>query len=205
METNKIKTLFLDIGNVILSNGWEHEMVKRGIEQFHLDEKEVLSRHQLVFDNYEVGRVSFDEYLDWVIFYQPRNFSKETFQTFIFEQSIALDGHLVFFKELKQKHQLKVFAVSNEGRELNEYRINKFGLDELFDGYISSCYTGLHKPSKAILQLACDIAHTAPGEGLYVDDRKPLVEIANAFGMQTLHFQNLEQAKKIIETCIFHK
>jgi putative hydrolase of the HAD superfamily len=205
VNSREIKALFLDIGGVLLTNGWGHDFRARAVEKFGLDKKEFEDRHSLVFDNYELGRVSFDEYLDWVVFYQQRDFSKKDFTTFIFEQSEALDGHLDYFMELKQKHQLKVFAVSNEGREINEYRVKKFRLDDLFDGYISSCYVGLHKPGKDILQMACDISHTPAQQALYVDDRKLLVDVAGNFGLQVLHFQSLDQAKEFIKTCTFYK
>ena len=122
---------------------------------------------------------------------------------FMFSQSQALDGHIDFLRTLKRKYDLKVFAVSNENRELNEYRIQKFELDTLFDGYISSCYVRLHKPDKEMLRLACDISHTKPAEALYIDDSKLLADVAKSYGLQTLHFQELESAKKIIDTLTF--
>ena len=201
----EIKTLFLDIGGVLLTNGWGHESRYKAIEKFGLDKEEVEERHQIAFDTYEIDKITFDDYLNEVIFYKDRTFSKETFIAFMFEQSQALDGCIDFFKQLKQRHHLKVIAVSNEGRELNEYRISQFKLDELFDAYISSCYVRLHKPDKSMLQMACDVSHTLPAHALYIDDRLLLVEVAASFGLQTLHFQGLEPAKEFIKTCKFHK
>ena len=139
IEQGEIKTLFLDIGGVLLTDGWGHESRYKAIEKFGLDKAEVEERHQISFDTYEVDKITFDDYLDEVIFYKKRTFSKQEFIAFMFQQSQALDGCIGFFKELKQQHRLKVIAVSNEGRELNEYRINQFKLDELFDAYVSSC------------------------------------------------------------------
>ncbi len=201
----KIKTLFLDIGGVLLTNGWGHESRYKAIEKFGLDKDEVEERHQISFDTYEIDKITFDDYLNEVIFYKERPFSKETFKAFMFQQSQALDGCIDFFKELKQQQHLKAIAVSNEGRELNEYRINKFKLDQLFDAYISSCYVRLHKPDKSMLQMACDVSHTLPANALYVDDRLLLVEVAASVGLQTLHFQGLAAAKEFIRTCKFHK
>lgn len=200
-----IKTLFLDIGNVLLTNGWGHDFRQQAAKHFALDYKEMDDRHQLVFDNYEIGRVSFDEYLDLAVFYEPRSFTRDDFKTFMLGLSEALPGHLDFFINLKKQYNLKVFAVSNEGREINEARVQKFKLDDLFDGYISSCYVGLHKPCRDILQLACDITHTTPQQGLYVDDREELVNVADKFGLQTLWFQGLDQAKEFLKTCTFQK
>jgi hypothetical protein len=56
-----------------------------------------------------------------------------------------------------------------------------------------------------MLRMACDVAHTLPAQGLYIDDRLLLVEVAASFGLQTLHFQGLDRAKEFIKTCKFHK
>ncbi|WP_285546988.1 HAD family hydrolase [Dyadobacter frigoris] len=203
--TSEIKALFLDIGGVLISNGWQHQSRYKAIAKFGLKKQEVEARHKLVFVTYESGKITHDEYLDWVIFYEPRTFSKQDFTDFMFTQSVAIAGSIAFFKEIKQKHQLKVFAVSNEGRELNAYRIKHFKLDELFDGYISSCYVHLHKPDTAMLKLASDISHTAPKNALYIDDGKLLTEIANGMGFQTLHFQSLHKTKTLIKTFLFQQ
>ncbi len=197
--------MFLDIGGVLLTNGWGHESRFEAIEKFRLNKEEVEERHKIAFDTYEIDKITFDEYLDWVFFYKERRFSKKEFTKFMFQQSQALDGCIAFFKELKQQHHLKVIAVSNEGRELNEYRIKQFKLDELFDAYVSSCYVRLHKPDKSMLQMACDISHTLPEHALYIDDTLLLVDVAKLFGLQTLHFQRLESAKEFMKTCKFYK
>lgn len=199
----EIQALFLDIGGVLLTNGWGSDFRKKAIEKFNLDATEIESRHQLAFDNYELGLMTLDEYLDLVIFYEPRPFSVLEFKDFMLGLSEKLDDNIGFFKALKEKYKLKVIAVSNEGREINEYRIKKFGLNELFDAYISSCYVRLHKPSHAILKLACDVAQIAPGHALYVDDRALLARVGYEFGFQTLHFQGIDHAKDFISTCVF--
>ena len=198
-----VKALFLDIGGVLLTDGWGSAARARAVEHFNLDKKDLEERHQMVFDNYELGKISLDEYLDWVIFYQPKDFTKEAFTTFLFAQSSALEGHLDFFKEIKQRHGLRVFAVSNEAREINEHRITTFGLDGLFDAYVTSCYVHLHKPEFAILQLACDLAHLRAEQALYIDDRRLLVDVATNFGLQTLHFQGLDSARELLQQCTF--
>ena len=203
VKPTAIKALFLDIGGVLLTNGWGHESRKLAAEKYGLDLKDIEQRHELVFDAHELDKITLDEYLNMIIFYRERTFSIEGFKDFIFEQSKALDGHIHFFKEIKRKYQLKVIAVSNEGRELNEYRINKFRLDTLFDAYVSSCYVHMHKPDIDMLRMACDISHVPPEQALYVDDNSIMAGLANVFGLQSLHFQGLDSAKKFLKTCNF--
>ena len=51
-----ITCLFLDIGGVLLTNGWDHQARKRAAAHFKLewDEEEVL--HHLMFAAYEEGK-----------------------------------------------------------------------------------------------------------------------------------------------------
>ena len=200
-----IKALFLDIGGVLLTNGWGHESRKLAAEKYGLDLADMDERHELVFDALELGKISLDEYLNMVIFHQKRTFTRKEFSAFIFEQSQALNRHINFFKELKQKYLLKVVAVSNESRELNEYRIKQFGLDSLFDAYISSCYVHLHKPDIDMLRMACDISHIPPEHALYIDDNSIMADLASLFGLHSLHFLGLENAEDFLKTCKFHK
>jgi len=44
-------------------------------------------RHHLTFDTYEEGKLSLDEYLNRVVFYQDRSFSREEFKAFMYAQS----------------------------------------------------------------------------------------------------------------------
>lgn len=198
-----IKTLLLDIGGVLLTDGWPSAARQKAAATFGFDFKEFESRHQAAFETYEMDRMTMDEYLNITVFNQPRSFTKETFTDFFLHQSKPLEGHLDYFIQLKEQHKLKVFAVSNEARELNEYRITTFRLDRLFDAYVSSCYIQRHKPDKQMLQIACDMAHTRKEEAVYVDDRMPFVQTAEAFGIKALHFTGLESAEAFFAGCNF--
>jgi putative hydrolase of the HAD superfamily len=204
IEPAVIKTLFLDIGGVLLTNGWGRDFRERAEKKFGLDSKETEERHHLTFDTYEEGKLTLDEYLGRVVFYRQTDFTKEDFKQFMFDQSEELEGALNFFKTLKKQYNLKVIAVSNEGKELNEYRIAKFRLNDLFDAYISSCYIHLRKPDKDVLRMACDISQTRPDEALYVDDRLMFVEVARSYGIPALHYESLSAAKDYISTLTFN-
>jgi putative hydrolase of the HAD superfamily len=198
-----IKTLFLDIGGVLLTNGWGRDFREQAMAKFKLDTKETEERHHLTFDTYEEGKLTLDEYLGRVIFYEPRDFSKEEFKEYMFSLSAALPGALEYFTALKKKYQLKVIAVSNEGREINAYRIQKFKLNDLFDAYVSSCYVHMRKPDRDMWQTASDISQTPADEGLYVDDRLMFVQIAQVYGMHALHHKSLDATKAYIEKLNF--
>jgi len=64
--------MFVDIGGVLLTNGWDHHARKRAAANFKLEVAEMEDRHRLTFDTYEKGKLTLDEYLGRVVFYQKR-------------------------------------------------------------------------------------------------------------------------------------
>ncbi|CAN5508319.1 HAD family phosphatase [soil metagenome] len=192
-----IKTLFTDIGGVLLTNGWDTASRNKAMEKFDLlDEKiEISERHHLCFDTYEMGKTSLDEYLDKTFFCRERKFSKKEFKDFMFEQSKPYNDMLSLVSQLKQKFSIKTAVISNEGKELNNYRIKKFGLGLLIDAFISSSYVHLRKPDEDIFKMALEIMHCQPHEAVYIEDRLLFVEIANKAGMQAIHHIDYESTK----------
>src|SRR5512133_3050845 len=194
-----ITTLFLDIGGVLLTGGWDRRSRQLAITRFQLDGEEIEERHHLIFHLYEEGKLTLDEYLERVIFYTVRNFSKEDFKNFMFEQSSPIEGSIDFFTSLNVRNRLKVIALNNEALELNNFRIHKFRLSQLFDAFVSSCNVHLRKPDVEIFKMACEIAHTPPRNILFIDDRLMFVEVAVSLGIHGYHFQGIEPAKLFIQ------
>ena len=60
---------------------------QRAAETFGLDYDEMSERHHLTFDTYEEGKLSLEEYLNRVVFYEDRSFSREDFKKFMYAQS----------------------------------------------------------------------------------------------------------------------
>ena len=194
-KTGSITTLFMDIGGVLLSNGWDREARRRAIEKFGLDGDDLEERHHLTFDTYEQGKLSLDEYLDRIVFFDPRPFSKEEFKSFMYSQSQPFARSIQFFRELKSLNGLKLVAVSNEGRELNNYRIRQFGLNRFIDAFVSSSYVHLRKPDPDIYRMALDISQTGVEDTAYLDDRAMFVEVARGLGIFGIHHKSLESTR----------
>jgi putative hydrolase of the HAD superfamily len=138
MPNAEIKAIFTDVGGVLLTNGWDSGSRKRAAQQFRLDLPDVDARHHLTFDTYEIGKLSLDAYLDRIVFYQPRDFSRDDFKAFMLEQSQPYPEMIELIRQTKKRNGLKLAVVSNEGRELTEYRIRKFGLADFVDFFVSS-------------------------------------------------------------------
>lgn len=183
-KEHQISTLFLDIGGVLISDGWDRNSRQKASKIFKIDHDEMEQRHHINFETYELGKITLATYLERVVFYQSRDFTLNDFKTFMFQQSISYPETIKFFIQLKQKYGLKIGVISNEGRELNEYRIKKFKLNDFIDFFISSCFVNLIKPDEAIFSLALDIAQVNASESIYIDNQPMFVEIGKAFGMK---------------------
>ncbi len=200
MKNSSLNVLFLDIGGVLLSNGWGHESRQKAADHFGFDYEKMNALHEIVFDIYEQGSVSLDFYLNIILFYEPRPFSKEVFIDFMLHESTELPDTLQWFLEWKKtKPGLRIFSLNNEPKDLHEYRIKTFGLKNLFDGFVCSCDVGLRKPNPAIYELALKVAGVTPEECLYIDDREVLARAGTMCGLQSKQHKSFEETKAFLE------
>jgi len=177
--------LFLDIGGVLLTDGWGTRSREQAAQDFEF-EPDVETRHHHAWDAHQLGKLSLDEYLSHVVFYRKRPFSRARFYKYMLAQSKPYTDMLALAKRLKQRHGLKIAFVSNEGRELNAYRIAKFRLDAIADVFVSSCYVGLLKPDADFYRLAFDLTQTPPERALYIENTAMFVEVAKGLGLRSI-------------------
>ena len=195
-----ITTLFLDIGDVLLTDGWDHQARKRAATNFKLAFAEIEERHHMTFETFEDGKLTLDEYLGLVVFYQKRPFTRAQFRRFMLAQSKACPGMIELFTQLKVRHRLKIIALSNEARELNAYRIRTFKLNKLMDAFVSSCFVQIRKPDAAIFRLALDIAQVPAREIVYIDNTAMFTQIAEAMGIQSILHTDYESTRAKLAT-----
>lgn len=186
-----------------MTNGWDHSLRKKTADVFQIDYEEMDSRHRLIFDTYETGKMTFDDYLKKVIFYVDRAYSMQDITQFILESARAYDDMIALIKEIKARHNLKVGVVSNEGRELAVDRISRFNLPSFVDFFVVSSFVHFRKPDPDIYRLAIDVVQVPPTQIAYIDDRKMLVEVAHGLGIQGIHhtgFKSTESALNALFT-----
>lgn len=196
MEGTKVpSTLFLDVGGVLLTNGWDHNSRRVAADKFGLDYEELNERHHLTYDTYEAGKLSLREYLDRIVFYEKRDFTHDDFREFMFEQSKPFPEMIELVKALKNKYKLKVGVISNEGREVNEYRIRTFRLGEFVDFFVSSSFVHVRKPDRDIYRIALDMAQVSPSDAVYIDDRAMFAQVAAGLGLHSINHKSYETTK----------
>lgn len=202
-KKSKKNTLFLDIGGVLLTNGWDRKIREAAAKHFGIELEEMQERHHLTFDTYEVGKLSLEDYLKRIVFYRKRSFTIGQFKEHMFAQSKPYPEMIGLIRKLKNKYGLKVAVVSNEGSELNEHRISKYKLGEFVDFFISSCYVHYRKPDPDIYKVALNIAQVSPDQVVYIEDRPLFIQVARDLGIDGIQHSEYASTKKDLESIGF--
>ncbi len=196
-----ITTIFTDLGEVLLTNGWDSEMRKNAALQFGYDFEEVESRHKLSFGVFEQGRISLKEYLKLAVFFKKRNFTEIQYEQYMYQQSQPHPQMLELLKTLK-KQGLKIVAVSNEGKELTAYRVETFKLREFIDVFVISCFIDCLKPDPNFFKYALNLSQSLPSETVYLDDRLPFVEVAKSLDIIGIHHTSYFTTRTLLKKLI---
>ncbi len=189
--------ILFDVGGVLLTNSWDRRERAAAVAELHLDAQDFETRHLEVDTAWERGAMTMAAYLDFVVFHEPRAFTRDQFISCMLDQSKLLPGGAMeVLKELAAAGKYFVGALNNEARELNEYRFKTFGLRHYFRIAFSSCYLGLRKPEPAMYQRAIDIVGGPAERILFIDDREENVAAAQAAGLAALRFTGVDALRR---------
>jgi putative hydrolase of the HAD superfamily len=193
----EITAIFWDVGGVLLSNAWDRAQRQLTLQHFGLGEnaREFDERHEMLISSFERGKITLDQYLKRSIFYRPRTFTPQEFKSYMFSLSQPNPEALDLARSLSRSRKYLMSTINNESKELNAYRIQTFGLREIFSLFVSSCFAGLRKPEEQIYRLALDLAQRSPEECCFVDDRALNVDAAAQLGMSAIRMENAEQLR----------
>jgi putative hydrolase of the HAD superfamily len=195
----EIRHIFFDIGGVLGSNGWDHEQRERAVAQFDLNAEDFEWRHKEVIGEWEEGRITIDEYLEIAVFHTPRKFSREEFIEFMYSQSIPDEATITIARQLSRQAGYTLMTLNNEAEELNRHRIEKFGISQIFEAFLSSCWLGVRKPLRRFYNRGLGIAHADAATSLFIDDRQQNLISAGTLGMNVILFRSASQLRSDLE------
>jgi putative hydrolase of the HAD superfamily len=180
--------IFFDIGGVLGSNGWDREQRAAAVRHFGLDVGELEDRHDESIAMLEQGRMALDEYLKCTVFYRPRPFELEEFKACMLAQSAPFPETIDLARALARTRRYRLMTINNESAELNQHRLEQFGLRDIFVAFFSSCWVGILKPARRIYEVALAMSQAEPDRSVFIDDRERNLEPARTLGMQTIRF-----------------
>jgi len=192
----EIKSIFFDIGGVLLTNGWDETQRARVLPRFGLDVNEYNARHHEANESWERGLITVHEYFEKTTFYQPRSFSfSDIWAAVKAESKVLYPGSFAILQELAATGRYRLSTLNNESRELNDYRITAFGLKGFFTTFICSGYVNEMKPHAGIYRSALEITQAVPEQSVFIDDRENNVQAARDVGMHGITFNEPQQLR----------
>ncbi len=189
-----INTILLDVGGVLLTNAWDRQQRDAVLARFGLDSVDFELRHAEVAEPWERDEIGVEEYLRRTVFFQSRAFSQGEFLDAIRAESALLsDSALGIVRQLAASEEYVLATVNNESRAMNEYRLKRFGLEQVFSAFFTSCYLGVRKPDRRIYQITLDVLQREPEDVVFIDDREENVAAAASLGIHALRYEGSAQ------------
>ena len=195
-------TVLWDVGGVLLTNGWDHNQRKTVFDQLGFDDRDAFEeRHAEANDPWEKGTIDFEEYLRQTVFFRERPFTPAQLRAAIEAQSVVLeDTAMPILRELHERGDVQMGQLNNESRELNDFRLERFGLKQYLSTFFCSGYVGLRKPDPAIFRMALEILQRPAAEVIFIDDREKNAAAATAMGLHGLVYKGAAVLRGELET-----
>lgn len=203
--TPEIKTIFWDIGGVLLTNGWDTRQRAHTLTPLGVDLADFESRYEAANFFWERGLSTSREFFNKTLFHvegltRHFSFTYETLWPLVCAESKVLHpGAFNVLASLKSSGKYKLATLNNESRELNEYRLDTFDLRRYFDYFICSGYVREMKPNPDIYRTAIEVSGLPPQTALFIDDRSTNCNAAIALGMNAIVFESPEQLTRDLE------
>ena len=189
-----IRTVFWDLGGVILTNGWDLGQRTRVLNLFGVNLAEYEARHDAANWHWERGLSTARDFFDTTVFFAPRDFTFEQLWPQVCAQSGLLNPECFdILKAMKATGSYRIATLNNESRELNEFRLDAFGLRQHFEYFVCSGYVHDMKPAPGIYRDAIGISGLPAETALFIDDKEENCAAARALGMQAIRFLSPSQ------------
>ncbi len=202
-----IRNIIFDLSEVIISG-------YRGIEEVVLESKYGTFKNQKLLENEadldsmrenEIflnllrGKLTEEEYLNYVLKNKNWNVSVEQLKTVIRSNlNKPIPGTMEIVKQLKAKGNYQLILLSDHAREWMEY-IEENNKDlNIFDKKIFSYDIGAVKSDKQTFKTVLEQAGIIADETLFIDDYEKNVKNAEAVGIHGIVFENADQLKKTL-------
>lgn len=193
-----IKTIFWDIGGVLLSNGWGHSQRTRALNPLGVNLIAYEAVHEEVNYYWERGLMTAQDFFSKTVLETnpDLNLTFEQLWPHVCGESRILHQECFdILAAIKSSGQYRLATLNNESKELNAYRLDTFGLRQYFNYFICSGYVHEMKPLPDIYRAAIDISGLPAETSLFIDDRQENCEAARSFGMNAIPFESPAQLR----------
>lgn len=190
-----ITTIIFDIGNVLADFTWREHYMSLGYTGEILERITNATVKSAIWSEFDRGVLTPDELERECIKNDPE-IAEEIRRCFADVSGMIKrnDYAIPWIQELKQKGY-RVLYLSNFSDLAETVYADKLDFRPFMDGGILSYQEKLIKPMPEIYKLLIDRYDLVPQECVFLDDTEKNLPPAEAFGIHTILFKNLEQAK----------
>lgn len=194
-----IRTIFWDIGGVLLTNGWDAHQRAGVLNSLGVDLLAYEAMHDRANFYWERGLITARDFFEQTVLEtNPQlGLTFEALWEWVCGESRVLHpGSFEILAALQRSGQYRLATLNNESRELNEYRLDAFELRAYFDYFVCSGYVHEMKPLPGIYRAAIDISGWPAHTALFIDDKQENCDGAEALGMRAIRFVSPEQLQQ---------
>jgi putative hydrolase of the HAD superfamily len=199
MNIQNFEAILFDLGGVILNI--DYQLTARAFEEIGLENfDELYSKAQQsgLFDQFEVGAISQQHFINELLPYLPAGTSPNKVVAAWNAMILEFPGeNLNLLNKIKVKKP--IFLLSNT----NEIHVQHFhrklalnSVNETLHPYFEKVYfsneLGMRKPHSETFDFVCKENNLSPAKTLFIDDSIQHIEGAKKIGLQTYHLSNGE-------------
>lgn len=193
MLPTNINNIILDLGGVIINLDTQKPF--NAFKELFADnysEIEATFKEVNLFNEFEVGKVSAEEF---ILFFLNRHPNLTSKQVVTIWNSMLLDipkERIVLIRKLALKYNVFLLSNTNEIHltQINNYLFDTYGItsiNSLFKKAYFSHEVGFRKPDAEIFKLVLNENKLNPSETLFIDDSIEHIQSAQQLDIQTKH------------------
>lgn len=190
-----IKTIVFDLGGVVVG-AFGKELIEYSSNQLGIEPGELRALMNKYEPELQMGKIDHIEFWKKILKDKdkgvPEDILKDLWLKPYIEKATINEDVITLIKELRRNYF--VGCISNAQEPHNSYNKSR-GLFDNFDLCLLSSEVGLRKPNKEIFELYLQKTKYLPKEMVFVDDEENLLMNAKNMGINTIHFNSINQLK----------
>ena len=199
----QINTIIFDLGGVLID--WNPEYVF--LDAFNGDRKKMLWFFETICtsdwnENQDAGYPLTQATQDLVEkFPDYEHYIKMFYGSWENMLGGEIEGTVEILKNLIAAKKYKIVALTNWSSETFPIAQKQFEFLQWFEGIVVSGDEKTRKPFKEIYKITLERFNIIPGNSVFIDDNLRNVEVANALGINGIHFKNPKELIQQLKTC----
>ena len=190
---NIIKNIIFDLGGVLID--WNPHYMYRKIIKDDAERNWFIDNIcTLDWNEKQDGGRTIKEAVDELISIYPEH--KENIIVYYdrWEEMLngPIEGTVEIFKRIKEKKDLKTYALTNWSAETFPRALQLFNFLHWFDGRVVSGEEKTRKPHKEIYDIILNRFNLLPAETIFIDDNLRNIKAAEEQGIKSIHFTSPE-------------